>query len=408
MNKSNVEKAHQFFKDYPGHLKTATDEIAERLNVSYDNVCDGRNEYKKQLRRNEIKSKEDFVEKAKVYDSVDDYQQFLKDNGIKEEDVVQVYYKQKADGIRFTVQTRFDKEDKLNKKDVIEEFKKEIQQYSPPDYSKKQYTNYRNETIGVISLFDAHLDKISLIDETDEESSLDKNIKLFEEAFDDVLDSLLIKNPEKIIFPFGNDFWHTNDEMLGTKAGTNMSDRVHETGIQAFRLGLNLLRRCIDKIRNYCPVVLIPVRGNHDKDRINYLLETLLVAYENQQDVEVIDSRKSRLYYRYGTWLFGFAHGDNVKKADQLPSLMSTDKDSRKHWSEIDRGVFFLGHLHHEKKYHFMNSQDFRGCKVMFLRSVSTTDEWHWSKGFTGNPKTAYGFYYDKDGKKDGEFKVNI
>jgi len=44
----------------------------------------------------------------------------------------------------------------------------------------------------------------------------------------------------------------------------------------------------------------------------------------------------------------------------------------------------------------------------MYLRSVSKADNWHWEKGFTAVPKTAYAFIYDKDGKREYEFKVNI
>lgn len=351
----------------------------------------------------EHKTKQDFGKLADDIDAKDAYQQFLKEHNINEEDVVNVYFKQKASGIYFTVQTRFD--NNSIEFDPIEAFKEEIREYVPPHYQvKKSFEiDKPKKRVAILNLFDAHLDKISSLDTTDMESSIEKNEEVFESAFNELLDSVSEKRPERILIPLGNDFWHTNDETLSTKKGTDLSAHVHETGMTAFRRGLRLLRRCIDKSRHIAPVDVVLIKGNHDADRVMYLLECLLVAYENQKDVTIYDSRKSRQYYRYGEWLFGFTHGDNQRKASDLPSLMSTDEDSRKHWSEVSKGIYFLGDIHHERRY------DYRGCSVMYLRSANkVTDEWHWEKGFTAIPKTAYAFIYDKNGKREYEFKVNL
>lgn len=334
------------------------------------------------------------------------YEEFLEKHGIDRKDVTNVWFKEKVSGTYFSVETRTGKTE--SDIDEAEEFKKSIEEYSPPSYSFEKPSEVKSRA-AIISIFDAHIDKLSLIAETDKERDINDNVILFEEAFDDLLDGVASKKPEIIYFPIGNDFYHTNDHTLSTKKGTYMGDRVHTTDMEAFRIGFNLLRRCIDKARQVASeVVVIPMRGNHDQDRVHYLLEMMLVTYENQVDVRVVDSRKSRLYERYGSWLFGFAHGDKERKAADLPSLMSTDKDARQHWAEIDQGIYFLGDIHHEKRFDFMKSQDFRGCKVMFLRSISTTDEWHWSNGYTAIPKSAYAFVYDKDGKHDYEIKINI
>ena len=355
----------------------------------------------------EYSTKQDFSKKAKEKGVENEYEQFLEKHDIDQDDVTNVYFKEKASGTYFTVQTRFNKEQ--IDFDPVEAFRNSIKEYEVPDYSGKfSKPDKQKNRLAVISLFDAHLDKIALLSETDESSDIEKNMKVFESAFDELLQSVASKSPERILFPVGNDFWHTNDFRLTTKNGTDMSDRVHVTGMDAFRLGVNLLRRCIDKARNICDVKIIPVKGNHDEDRVLYLLECLLIAYENQNDVSIIDSRKTRLYHRYGNWLFGFAHGDKERKAKELPSLMATDKYSREHWSDVEKGVFFLGDIHHERRYDYMRGKDFRGCKVMFLRSIGSTDQWHWEEGYTGIPKSAYAFVYDKDGKRTHEFKINV
>lgn len=407
---SRVKKAYDFFQKYPGHLKTATDDIADRLDLTYDEVAEGRDIYRNSKEDGEIveyKATKNFKEKAEKVGARDKYERFLEEHNIDPDDIVQVYYKGKTNGTNFTVQTRFDQDEVTF--DPVQAFKDSIKEYQPKDYSD---LFSKNELIvdraGMINLFDAHLDKICSLKDTDQQASIESNIKDFKRGFKEVLESVASKNPEIIYLPIGNDFFHTNDFTLTTKKGTYQADKVHVTGIEAFRIGLNLLRECIDMARSIAPVKIIPVRGNHDEDRIRYLLECLLIAYENQEDVDIIDTHKSRIYVRYGSWLFGFAHGDKGIKPKEYPSYMSTDKEGKKHWSEIDQGVFFLGHYHHEKRYEAMKNKDFKGCNVHFLRATGNMDSWHWEEGWTGIPRTAYGFVFDKNGERQQEFKVNL
>ena len=357
----------------------------------------------------EFESETDWEEKVEEEGVTGEYQNFLKKHGIDPEDVVNVYFKEKASGTRFTVQTRR-KDEELNREEYIEEFKNAIEEYEVPDYSHvfdKSDFDYM-ERVCVVNAYDAHLDKITYLDTTDESSSLEGNINKFREAFNKILKHVITSQPELIIFPVGNDFFHVNGSDLETKKGTPMKGSVHPNHKESFRKGLNLIRESIDKLRYIAPVEVRFVRGNHDDDQIPYLLECLMIAYENQEDVNVIDSIKKRQYKRYGNCLFGFAHGDLERKASALPSRMATDKESKQHWSEIDFAVYFLGDIHHEKRYKFMEAIDFQGVHVKFLRSMSQTDTWHWEKGFNGGLKTIYCFVYSKDGKDEFEFKKNI
>lgn len=411
MKRPNILKAFNFFKKYPGHLKTATSDIAKRLDMSYDEVAEGRDLYRSREEEwvsNANTGVNERIEQAGVAQS---YEEFLEKHGIDEDDVTNVWFKEKASGTYFSVETRKYKDEELDF-DPAEAFKVSVEEYRPQNYSHL-YNEYhqsqeQKERIAVVNLFDAHIDKICSTKDTDSEASLESNIEDFKKAFNELWKSIFGKMPEKIIFPVGNDFFHTNDFTLTTKRGTRQDDKVHTTDMDAFRVGINLIRDCIDKLRMIAPVTVLPVRGNHDEDRVRYMLECLLIAYEEQMDVRIVDTRKPRIYERYGDWLFGFAHGDKRIKVKDYPSLMSTDKDGKKHWSEIKQGVFFLGHVHSEKRYEHLKGKDFRGCKVEVLRGTTPDDSWHWEEGYTAVPRTAYAFVYDKDGSREQEFKVNI
>lgn len=396
----NVDKVYKFYKNYPGYLKTSSKKIAKKLNVTLSDVLRARDLIEGRAVRVVTNANDRALDKVEEAGLSKDFDSFLEKHNLTKEDVTNVWFKEKASGTYFSVETRKTKSD-LSEIDITEEFKQSIKEYVPPSYSKPHQSKLYKRT-AIINLFDAHLDKISSTDVTDENSTVEGNIYQFERSYEEILSSIAEKNPEKIIIPIGNDFWHTNDDKGQTKRGTYVGGATNMDHRLAFRIGLNLIRRTIDKARLVAPVKIITVLGNHDTDKTMYLLECLLLAYENQEDVEIVDSRKTRQYHRYGAWLFGFAHGDKIQNSKDYPSLMSTDLDAKKHWSDIKQGIFFLGHRHHEIRH------DYRGCSVLYLRSENPIDEWHWEKGYTAMRKTAYGFIYEFDGSREYEFKVNI
>lgn len=353
----------------------------------------------------EFKTKQDFDKIAEDMDAKDAYQAFLKEHNINEEDVVNVYFKEKASGIYFTVQTRFNREDENF--DPLSEIKDVFGNYKPLPI--KKVTENHNERVGIVGLFDCHIDKISWLLDTDEENNLEDNIERFRKSFDELLQFMQVKKPEKIIFPIGNDFFQTNNQDLSTKKGTDLKDTISTNPKLTFRVGVAMIRECIDKLYSITnDLIIVSVRGNHDYDRVFYFTEVLKMAYENHDGISFIDNERSRNYVRYGDWLFGFAHGDNERQPNKLPMLMAIDKESKVHWSEISRAVYFLGDIHHEKRFLSPQSEDFQGCEIKYLRAMTGVDSWHWQKGYVGVPKTAYAFVYDKNAVREYEHKVSF
>ena len=400
---TNTEKALEFFKENPGHLKTATGYLAERLGVTWNDIRDAR----VILRGTEISSNTDIEKTVEKKGHKTEYERFLAQQGINKEDVLTVYVKEKADGVRFTVLLKKNAEESFDVKQATIEHLKEYTDIVPaiPLISPKG-----DEKVAVINLFDAHLDKISFLSETDEQNTLESNISRFEGAFDEILSMVAGTNPELIIFPISGDLFQSNDANLTTKKGTDQKHQQHPDYKDAYKQSLHLIRRCIDKAKQFAPIRVLSLQGNHDEDKMFYFATALEIAYEKDANVDVVDcSRKQRVYERYGRWLFGFAHGDKEKsKVKDLPNLMATDKDSRRHWSEIEQAVFFLGDIHHEREYDLLRTQDFRGVKVKFLRGVTGTDKWHTDHGWTGVPKTAYADVYDKNSGRVAYFALDV
>ena len=376
---SNISRILSFFEECPGHLKTSKKDLSKRLQVSEEEITEA-----KQIRRDQNQP------------SITDLEEFCTERGIKQEQIAGVWHKNKE----ISVYEKFHQNVDFN---PFEEVVEALKEYKEPTIARKH--SYE-ERVAVVNLFDAHIDKLSLLSETEEQSDITRNIKYFLTSLYKIADILRLKSPERIIFPIGNDFWQTNDSNLTTKKGTDQKHQVSHNHKESFKLGIQVLKNAIQLLRNIAPVTIVPVKGNHDEDRVFYLTQLLSILYEDAQDVFIVDNTRQRNYVRYGDWLFGFAHGDKEKrKPQELPSLMSVER--REDWAEIKQGLFFLGDIHHEKQYNALQTNDFRGCQVRFLRALSANDSWHYDQGYIGIPKTAYLFVFEKYGNQE-EFKITL
>jgi hypothetical protein len=264
-------------------------------------------------------------------------------------------------------------------KALLEEFRQYVSPVPRFTYSKQE------QCAAIINLYDAHIDKVCLVAETGYGSTVEDNVEEFERLFDRLLTHAASYAPELIIFPIGHDFFNTNGPMNTTKRGTpqDVAVKSHDS----FKVGVKLLRRCIDKARHVARVKVKVIKGNHDEDKDFYLGQVLEALYETDQNTEIDTDRKQRKYEAYGLNLFGFGHGDKeARKIAQLPLMMA--EEEKESWAKTTFRSFFLGDKHHKMEYQFLRGKDFVGCQVKFLRSVGTTDAWHYDNGYIGIPRT--------------------
>lgn len=365
----NKEQVKSFLIAKPGYLKKGTNFIARILKTTPDIVKEAKKEVKGSDNNFTIKRK-------KVWQLP---------NGEYRESI------------------QYDTNKELEVSKFKEELLKSIKEYVKPEH-KVQYPK-QNKNIAIINLFDAHIDKLCVISETDKNSSLEENIATFEKSFDELLNAAIPYLPEMIVFPVGNDFYNTNGSSNTTKRGTPQDILVKSE--DSFIVGVNVLRRCIDKASKYAKVYVPVIKGNHDEDKVFYLGQCLSFIYDNNPNVSVDASRHQRKYIKYGQNLFGFAHGDKeVSNISFLPLIMAEER--KQDWASTSYREWFMGDKHHRFEYKFMRMKDFPGASVRYLRSVGTSDKWHYDQGYIGVPKTAELFIYDYNKGLKANFQTNI
>ena len=264
----------------------------------------------------------------------------------------------------------------------------------------------QGKRLAVVNLYDAHLDKLPIKSTCGVESTIEKNIAIFLNTIDRICTVIGNNDIDEIIFPVGNDLFHTNGFNSQTKKGTQIE--YYGSPEDNYYAICDAITEAITKLAVIAKneVKVIMVKGNHDEDKITVLGYWLERIFKGT-NVQVDFLRKQRKYIKFGENLLGFAHGDKEKsKIAQLPLIMATE--AKELWGQTTHRKMYLGDLHHGFEYQFLKAKDMPGVEVEYLRSVGTTDTWHEDFGWIGVPKTAYLQIFDE---KEGELirqKFNI
>jgi len=236
-------------------------------------------------------------------------------------------------------------------------------------------------------MYEPHFGKQAWEDETLEENY---DLKIAEETYRAVIDDLLGKVKsygmgfDSILFPVGQDFFHIDNKDETTTKGTHVEtdgrwQKIYETGIQC-------LIWAIESLRQFAPVHVIYVPGNHD-EMLAFFATLHIDAYFRETDNVTVDTSPApRKYHRYGQNLIGFSHGEEGKRIEKLMQVEAAED-----WGETKYREFHLGHLHHERV------KEDGGIIFRRISAVTATDAWHAEKGYKGAVRKAQAFVWDKE-----------
>ncbi len=299
---------------------------------------------------------------------------------------------------RFQIEGWLKRKSDVSSVDLLQQFVDNANIYSPKTFlinkNNKKDTNYLYE----IGIFDLHLAKLAWGRSTGfEDYDIDIASNLFKNAINDLISKVKIDKVERILFPVGNDFFQFDNENSETTAGTFVdSDSRWQ---KMFLRGCELLTESVTNLSQICPIDVVIVPGNHDTLSTQYLGYYLQAWFRNNKNVVIDNEPTSRKYYRYGQNLIGFEHGKEVKAAN-LPLIMATER--KKDWGETKYRELQIGHWHHE------SLKEITGVKVRIMPSLCSSDQWHSTKGFIGNIRSAEGLLFHKDNGLEAIYYFNL
>ena len=273
--------------------------------------------------------------------------------------------------------------------------------YKPVKYSKNE------SNLLEVNIFDLHLGKLCWSEEV--ENNYDTKIASarFNYALQQIIHRAGPFGYDRIVFPIGNDFFNSDGHLNQTTMGTRQDEdsRWQKT----YMTGKKLLIEAIDYMRQFAPVDVIVVPGNHDWTKSFFLGDTLASWYRSDKCVSVNNKANPRKYYEYGSVLLGYTHGNN-EKIEALRSLMAFEaKDA---WARTRYKEFHLGHQHRKLSVKHTIKSDLLheelGVVIRSMSSLAGTDAWHHTMGYVGPTRAAEAFLWNKDSGLIGNFNINI
>lgn len=249
-----------------------------------------------------------------------------------------------------------------------------------PKLPKKPKANLMLE----IGLVDHHFGMLAWAKETLSDYDLKIAEVLYVESVKKVIDR--IKNPDqigKIVIPIGHDFFHINDQTNQTPRAGHLLDvdgrlpKVYSTGKMA-------AIRAIEYCRQFAPVDVLYVSGNHDPQMSYFLCDTIDAWFKNCPDVTIdmkdgIVNPTARKYRLWGKSLVGFSHGLDEAEKD-LPLIMASEVP--KMWASSIYREVHIGHYHKSKSKWFSGGETYSPVVVRTLPCLSGTDSYSYAHGW--------------------------
>lgn len=198
----------------------------------------------------------------------------------------------------------------------------------------------------------------------------------YEPVLNEILDLIYSRRWEKIVIPFGQDFFHNDSIINGQTTKGTVIEKVDM--IRAVKESKTFMYNMIEAaIQNANEVKVVYSAGNHDKSVSWMFMQVLLERYG--EDI-VDDSLEYRKVVTYGKNAVMLTHGDSKQaSAKNLAHIFPISYPAEFAGANI-REVH-AGHLHHETE------ADIFGVMVRRLSTGGKTDEWSNSEDFIGAHK---------------------
>jgi hypothetical protein len=279
-----------------------------------------------------------------------------------------------------------------------EDFANFLKNYNPPKLTilkvDRKQENYFREVDVELSISDFHLGKKTL----EGESLVTKKVQYMH-----VLSSLIAKvsnsfKINKIVFPIGNDFFHTDNYQNSTTNGTPQDVLVGYN--KEYEEGFDLLVHAISYLKEFAnSVEVVLIQGNHDRTKCFYLAHALEVFFKNTPNIKFQRHHSTTKHVVLGNTFIGYHHGNC--KIDELPLLFATGESSK------DFGNALYKEVHTGDKHHYM-AKEIKGVRIQQLPSLSGTDRWHLDNNYINNIRAGIVMIYDPILGKVGEFESRI
>ena len=245
-----------------------------------------------------------------------------------------------------------------------------------------------------VSIFDLHMGKLAWAEETgfaNWDSKIAASAAL--EALDDLLQ--FFPNYGRIWLPLGHDFFNSdgpgdNDSGGRTTRGTSQDE--DSRWAKSYYTGIDVALSMIERAKEFAPVDVMIMRGNHDEVRCVSMGKLLAEVYKNDPHVTVDDGLGTLKHYTWGDCFLATHHGqmESLQKVVTECAIKFPDFGSAK-WREIHSG-----HGHRMKSAGMViDGVEEQSVRHRMIPSMCSPDNWHSRNLYHNNP-CAETYLWDK------------
>lgn len=208
----------------------------------------------------------------------------------------------------------------------------------------------------------------------------------YETVLNEVLDLIHSRHWDRIVIPFGQDFFHNDSVVNPTTTKGTVVDKVDM--IRAVKEGRQFITAIIDAaLDNSNEVRVFYTPGNHDRSVTWMFMQVLLERYG--ADV-VDDTMEYRKVFTYGKNSIMVTHGDSKQATAKNLSHIFAVSFPEEFAQAVIREVH-AGHLHHEKE------GDIFGIMIRRLSSGVAVDDWSNRQDYVGTHRRFMIFEWDRN-----------
>jgi len=270
---------------------------------------------------------------------------------------------------------------------LLDDMRSQAPHYQPV---KRDFGRSAEPLLAEISVPDHHFGKLAWEPESGDNYDLKIADRRYRNAIDDLVNAVLPYYPEKFLYVVGNDLLHVDSGKNATTAGTPQD--VDGRWQKSYRWARQAVTDSIELMRQYAPVQVLIVAGNHDEEKLFCLGDAIECRFDGDPEVMVDNAPCAKKAYQYGNCMLGFHHGNKIKAEKIATEFQASFPEiyAATTWREVH-----CGHYHSEKEMVFLRSMTASDIIVRYLPSLSGTDKWHAEHAYRG-PKAAEAHLFHK------------
>lgn len=209
----------------------------------------------------------------------------------------------------------------------------------------------------------------------------------YEKILDDILEIIYSRKWDKIVIPFGQDFFHNDSVINGVTTKGTLIEKVDM--YKAVNDGRKFIYAIIDAaIEQSGSVKVMYSPGNHDRSISWMFMQVLLERYGSEV---VDDSLEYRKCFVYGKNAVMITHGDS-KRASSIRNMAQLFPVSfPMEYATTTTREIHSGHLHTEQE------MDSCGIMVRRLSTASKLDDWSDKEDLIGSHRRFMLFHWTQD-----------